>query len=284
MTHGALVLAGGGVAGIAWETGVLLGIHDVEPAAAARIIGAPTTLIGTSAGSNVAAQLASGAALDALFERQLDDDHDELYVEADFEAFMASMAAAQADATSADDARRRIGTIAKNTPTVEREVRRRVIASRLSGAEWGERDLRITAVDADTGTPIVFDRHSDVSLLDAVEASSAVPAIWPVVPLGAHHYIDGGVRTMANADLAAGFDPVLVLVPQPEFTAAGPVIAPAELEALKPSRVRVIYADAASVAAFGSNPLDPGARRPSALAGRELGRSVASSLAAFWRG
>jgi NTE family protein len=282
MTNGALVLAGGGVAGIAWETGVLLGIQDVEPAAAALIIGQPTTLIGTSAGSNVAAQISTGTPLETLFERQLDDKSGEIYVEADFVAFMANMAAIQSEASSPDDARSRIGTLAKNTETVEREVRRGVIEARLPGMVWSDRDLRIVSVDADSGVPIVFDRASGVSLVDAVEASSAVPGIWPVVPLAGHRYIDGGVRTMANADLAAGFDPVLVLVPQTGRTPNGYSIDPAELASLAPSRVHVIYADAASVAAFGINPLDPGVRRPAALAGRELGRSIAAQVAAFW--
>jgi len=55
----ALVLAGGGVAGIAWETGFLLGVQDESPLAASRLLGADV-LLGTSAGSTVAAQLSSG--------------------------------------------------------------------------------------------------------------------------------------------------------------------------------------------------------------------------------
>ena len=281
-SRGALVLAGGGVAGIAWETGVLLGIQDVEPDAAARIIGSPTTLIGTSAGSTVAAQISAGASLEELFARHLDEKSSEVYVEADFVAFMASMAAAQSEATSPDDARSRIGTFAKSTKTVDRAVRRGVIEARLSGMDWSDRDLRITSVDADSGVPIVFDRASGLSLVDAVEASSAVPGIWPVVPLAGRRYIDGGVRTMANADLAAGFDPVLVLIPQMERTSTGYSIDPAELKSLAPSRVHVVYADAAAVEAFGTNPLDPSVRKPSALAGRDLGRSIASAIATFW--
>lgn len=282
MTNGALVLAGGGLAGISWETGVLLGIQDAEPDAAASIIGAPTTLIGTSAGSNVAAQISAGTPLQELFARQLDETHSEVSVEVDFESFMANMAAAQSEATSPDDARSRIGAIAKSATTVARHVRRGVTEARLNGIAWSDRDLRITSVDADTGVPIVFDRLSGISLVDAVEASSAVPGIWPVVPLAGSDYIDGGVRTMANADLAAGFDPVLVLIPQPERTPTGYSIDPAELESLAPARVRTIYADAPSVAAMGTNPLDPSVRGPSALAGRDLGRNIAAQVAAFW--
>lgn len=69
MTRG-LVLAGGGLAGIAWETGVLLGIADAAPDVAAAVLDSEV-LVGTSAGSAVAAQISSGVALPELFERQL---------------------------------------------------------------------------------------------------------------------------------------------------------------------------------------------------------------------
>ena len=58
----ALVLAGGGVAGIAWELGVLRGLADLDPALAERVIAADV-IIGTSAGSSVAAQITSGTPL-----------------------------------------------------------------------------------------------------------------------------------------------------------------------------------------------------------------------------
>lgn len=87
---------------------------------------------------------------------------------------------------------------------------------------------------------------------------------------------------MANADLAIGFDPILILVPQTERTPNGYSIPPEELASLAASKVHVIYADAAAVAAFGTNPLDPAVRPPSARAGRELGRSIAAEIAAFW--
>ena len=77
MTKRALVLAGGGVAGIAWEIGILQGIADASPATAAALRESDV-LVGTSAGSTVAAQLISGLSLDALFERQLETSTTEL--------------------------------------------------------------------------------------------------------------------------------------------------------------------------------------------------------------
>src|SRR5205807_4636176 len=52
-TKRALVLAGGGLAGIAWETGILRGIADESPESAKALLDADV-LVGTSAGSTVA--------------------------------------------------------------------------------------------------------------------------------------------------------------------------------------------------------------------------------------
>ena len=70
MTKRGLVLAGGGLAGIAWETGLLCGIADEAPDAARALLAADV-LLGTSAGSAVAAQVGSGTGLDELFAGQI---------------------------------------------------------------------------------------------------------------------------------------------------------------------------------------------------------------------
>ena len=69
-TKRALVLAGGGLVGIAWETGILRGIADESPDTARALLDSDV-LLGTSAGSTVAAQLGSGEGLDTLFDRQV---------------------------------------------------------------------------------------------------------------------------------------------------------------------------------------------------------------------
>jgi NTE family protein len=260
----------------------LLGIEDVEPHVAAKLIGAPRALLGTSAGAAVAAQLAGGTPLAELFAAQLADETAELYVDVDLVSFGATVADAVAQAASPEDARRRLGAIALAAQTPTTEARRAVIEARLPVRSWGDRSLRVTAVDAETGELRIFDRASGVDLVDAVMASCAVPGVWPVVEIEGHRYMDGGMRTVSNADLAAGADPVLIITPSTERTPTGPSISGAELDALAPARVHVIYADAASIASFGANPLDPAARKPAALAGREVGRRVAADVAAFW--
>jgi|SRR5215470_2043643 len=61
----ALVLAGGGVAGIAWELGVLRGIQDADWDLESSLAAADV-VVGTSAGSAVAGQITSGASLAAF--------------------------------------------------------------------------------------------------------------------------------------------------------------------------------------------------------------------------
>lgn len=282
MTSGALVLAGGGVAGIAWETGVLLGLQDAEPAFADSLLSAETTFIGTSAGSTVAAQLAGGTSLSELFERQIAEETAEIDPEVDMQKLLAIFGGAMTDVSSPEEERRRIGAVALAARTVPPEARLAAVDARLPVKTWGAHPLLIPAVDTATGDLRVFDRASGVSLVDAVAASCAVPGVWPPVEIDGTLYMDGGTRTAANADLAAGAERVLILVPGPEESPMGAALPAAELAALEPARVHALFADDASLEAIGVSPLDPSTRPASARAGRELGRRVASQLAAFW--
>ncbi|WP_375399331.1 hypothetical protein [uncultured Amnibacterium sp.] len=109
-----------------------------------------------------------------------------------------------------------------------------------------------------------------------------MPAIWPPVQIGGTLYMDGGIRSLANADLAAGASRVLILISATETTPLGPAVPPAELAALRDARVRIVYADDHSLAAMGANPLDPATRAPAAEAGRRLGRTIAPTIATLW--
>ncbi|KQQ10809.1 patatin-like phospholipase family protein [Rathayibacter sp. Leaf296] len=277
---GALVLAGGGLAGIAWELGVVRGIADASPEAARLLLDPSTTFLGTSAGSAVAAQLSTSVGLDEAYASQLREESAEIGAVIDSEALQASFAAAIEGATSPEDARRRIGVLALSTSTLSEESRRDVIAARVADADWPDRRLLITAVDTATGALVVFDRTSGVPLVDAIAASCAVPGVWPPVTIDGVRYMDGGVRSGSNADLAAGADWVLVVTPLPGVGVPGAGTLPtAELDALASSRVEVVYADGASIRAFGPNSLDPAVRAASADAGRAQGARIASRIA-----
>ncbi|MFA1702300.1 patatin-like phospholipase family protein [Mycobacterium intracellulare] len=281
----ALVLAGGGIAGIAWETGVLRGIADESPAAA-RLLIESDVLVGTSAGSAVAAQLGSGHTLDELFDRQVAESSAEIDSGVDVdtitELFLTALAAPYEEPL--DKTRQqmqRIGAVALATETVPAPVRRQVIAQRLPSHEWPERAVRLTAIDVVTGELTVFDRESGVDLVDAVAASCAVPGAWPPVSIADRHYMDGGVASSVNLVVAADCDVAVVLVPSgidaPSPFGAGPA---AEVSSF-PGAAFAVFADADSLAAFGPNALDPGCRIPSAMAGREQGRREAAAIARF---
>ena len=171
----ALVLAGGGIAGIAWETGFLLGVQEAQRAAAERLLDAEV-LLGTSAGSTVAAQISSGAPLAELYARQMSQNTHELAPRIDVEDLLGLFEAAAGDTrTSLTDTLRAIGRRAVSAPTVTEEVRRSVIARRLPSHRWPDRRLEVTAIDVETGERVLFDRDSGVPLVDAVAASCAVP-------------------------------------------------------------------------------------------------------------
>ncbi len=278
----ALVLAGGGVAGIAWELGVLRGIADVDPALADRILAADL-IIGTSAGSSVAAQITSGVALDDLYAAQLRPETAEIEVDVDRDKLFAGYGAIMADASDPADAGRRMGAFALAAPTVDLAVRLVAIDARLPVKQWPDRRMLLSAVDAGTGELTVFTRESGVTLLDAVAASGAVPGVWPPVTIGGRPYIDGGVLSLTNADLAAGADRVLIIRPALDGAPQLSGSLDAEVAALAPAAVYVISADQASVDAFGTNPLSPTTRAPSARAGRAVGAAHAAGVAALWR-
>jgi len=271
------------VAGVAWEIGVIRGIADVDAALAARIAGADV-LVGTSAGSVVAAQLAGGTPIEELYEAQLRGLSKEIDVDFDIEAMMAEWTRAAAGAEGdLRELRRRLGAMALAATTVDEAARREVIASRLHSHEWpaGQR-LLVTAVDAQTGDLRVFDRDSGVGLVDAVAASCAVPGIWPPVTIGDRRYVDGGVRSVTNADLAGPCERVLVIQPMPLDMPRPFGNLDDELAELAPVRSYVIGGDEATVAAFGTNPLSPATREPAARAGRPIGAANAAALREFW--
>ncbi len=278
MAGRALVLGGGGVTGVAWELGVIAGLAEagIELAAAELVVG-------TSAGSVVGAQLRSGAALEQLYARQL--------AEPGAEEVAASLPIplllryAWIMLTSRDQrkAGARFGRLALAADTMPEADRRAVIAARLASLDWPAERLLITAIDAESGEFRVFDRDSGVSLLDAISASCAVPGVWPPVTVDGRRYLDGGMRSATNADLAAGCDRIVVLSPVTAGTGANS-LGRQVLKLREHAEVVVIRRDAAARAAGGRNPLDPARRGPSARAGRAQAAAVAASVAAVWHG
>ena len=268
----ALVLGGGGVAGISWITGLLAGLAD-----AGQDVTGADVVIGTSAGANVAAQIGSGLSLAELFARQVDPalQSRELMAVVDWEKFAADIEPYTDGASTQAEHLISLGRFALDADTVPEPERIAVIESRLPSRDWPVRPTKLTAVDCVSGELAVFDAAAGVSLVEAVAASSAVPGIWPPVTIEGRRYMDGGVRSADNADLAEGAARVVVISPLgldsplPTFMPLREVLA-----GLKDggAAVTLISPDEASVAAIGTNALDPGTRAPAATAGRAQGR------------
>jgi NTE family protein len=267
----ALVLGGGGVAGIAWMTGLLAGLAD-----AGQDVAGADLVIGTSAGATVAAQLGSGLSLDDLYARQVDPalQSREIPAKVDLAKFAEDIGPYLARATSPEDTLRLFGAFALAASTVPEADRLAVVASRLPSHQWPSRAIKIVAVDCESGATEVFDSSRGVSLIDAVAASSAVPGIWPPATIGDRRFMDGGVRSSDNADLAEGAARIIVISP---LGVDSPLPTPLPLREVVAklraggAEVTVIEPDKASREAIGANPLDPATRVPAAEAGRAQG-------------
>ncbi|WP_313620337.1 patatin-like phospholipase family protein [Achromobacter sp.] len=278
-----LVLGCGGVTGLAWEIGLLAGLarQGIDLADADMIIGC-------SAGSVAGAQLARGVPPAHLLAVQLDA---EAAAREQFRPYSQRDAddknRALYDKTGGDlaQARQRIGAYARRSATPTLAERRAIIAARLSGANWPLRPFRVVAVDASTGEGRSFEARDGVDFVDAIAASCAVPGAWPAVPIGGASYMDGGIRSMTNADMAAGFRQVIVLAPL-GYRDDNPVSGHLrrelrELEAAG-SQVLALLPDVASAAAIGDNVLDPTGRARSADAGYRQAESLAQAVRNIW--
>lgn len=275
----ALVLGGGGLSGVAWETGILAGL-----AAGGADVTTADYVLGTSAGATVAAQIGSGLAIAELFDRQTVPALQSAELTPDLGRvieLMESWATLPLEFPDPAELRRVVGQRALAVQTVPEAERRAVIAGRLPQHTWPSRQLAVVAVDAHSGDVRVFDNDSGADLVDAVTASCAIPGIWPPVTIGPARYIDGGARSVVNADLAAGYQRVLILAPMADPSldeqVAGLVGAGEEVEVL------VITPDDESTAAFGLNPLDPAVRAPAARAGYAQGQRAAAAAARLWQ-
>lgn len=286
----ALVLGGGGSAGNAWLIGVVAGLAD-----AGLDVSTADLIVGTSAGATAAAQLTSAPSsrlyteiLDAPLPppRPAGTGGSRRPSTADHMARTQRIIDASTDIA---DMRRRMGAAAVELSAAADGASarwREIVAARLPQSGWPAQNVQITAVDATTGEPVVFDRYSGVELVDAVAASCASGFAYDI---GGRGYIDGGYRSNAeNADLADGYDEVLVLAPfggESRVPASWRTHLGAQLDELRATGclVETIVPDEAARAAFGDNVMDPTTRAPAARAGFAQGRTSAEDLARFWK-
>ncbi|HZR51289.1 MAG TPA: patatin-like phospholipase family protein [Streptosporangiaceae bacterium] len=301
MVHNvALVLGGGGAAGNAWQIGIIAGLAE----GGLDLTQIADLVIGTSAGATAAAQVRSGMPPAGLLASVLSPpaqpagQNRERPPSLPMATVFERMRAIGAAATSAVGLQRAMGAFGLESDSVlapGAAQRRAIVAARLPRREWPERLMIVVAVNAHNGELAVFDRDSGVELVDAVTASTALPGLVPTVAINGTHYIDGGVRSADNSDLASGYANVVVLSPLGGRSQAPPEAGQFEglrrppewgtdlasqVGALRKqgSRVEVITPDADSRAAMGTSQVDPATRIPAARAGFAQGKHEAARV------
>jgi len=292
--HVAVVLGGGGAAGNAWEIGIIAGLAE----AGLDLTELADLVVGTSAGATAAAQVRSGTTpaelLAAILSGQVHSVRrsQERLPSLPLATVFERMRAIGAAATSLADLQRAMGAFGLESDAILEPgagQRRAIVAARLPRTDWPDGPMIVVAVDAHTGELAAFDRDSGVDLVDAVTASTALPGLAPTVEINGKRYIDGGVRSSENADLASGFANVVVLAPLggrsgplPEGQFEGLRRLPgadlaSQVAALRQqgSHVEVITPNGGSRAAMGTNQMDLTTRIPTARAGFDQGKQQA---------
>jgi NTE family protein len=299
-----LVLGGGGVIGERWMMGVLSGIEDATGFDLRRC----EYFVGTSAGSIIAARLAAGVSLNRPSIGAGE-------AEPDGGGAVQTLATTDARPTTRTAAAQwalalwsPFAPIALSAARVPGALARALLLSRApratgsldalgshverQGARFDGR-LRIACVDRHRGRRVVFGSpgapHATVS--QAVRASCAVPWLFAPVNIGGEEYVDGGVWSPTNLDVApVGRDThVLCLNPtagisgvHPAVTAARRVArAAATVEALALRRrgaiVQTVAPDIESVGAMGEDFMAPERRAHALAAGYRQGLELARS-------
>ena len=288
-----LVLGAGGTLGEAWTRGVLSGLS----AASGLDFRDCEYVLGTSAGSIVAATLVSGRELEAgdRAAREWGADAAESgsalggFARA---AVRAGSAAAAPLAPFAFAGLAPAGRLARSAALAAGPRPRRRLdgladyVSRLRAAFDGR--LRIAAVDRRSGARILFGAPGapTASVRDAVLASCAVPWLFAPVEIGGREYVDGGVWSPVNLDAAPGGRGAHVLCLAP--TAGGGPLGAVTLAALvaeqaligRRMRVRVVVPDAGSVGAIGGRFMDAARIEPVLDAGFAQGWRLGRRTAA----
>ena len=202
----AVVLGGGGPVGVGWESGLAVGLAEGGVA-----LGAADLVVGTSAGSIVGARLALGLDLTETVRAV----GQPLPVEAGAGATIADLMTALADSASRaqtpEQMRVELGKLSLGAHTVpEGDFTGAAVFAQLAGRDWPT-SFQCTAIDTQTGALRLWDSAAGVPLDRAVASSCSVPMVFPPVTIDGSRYMDGGMRTPLNADLAAGHAAVIVV-------------------------------------------------------------------------
>jgi NTE family protein len=292
MTKRALVLGGGGPVGIAWETGLLAGLAE-----AGVDLADADFIMGTSAGSFVGAQIAMGVDVRSMaqtFVAMKDapakpaSSTRPAGPPPDLSFLLRKMAEAASGKRPAQEVRAELGAWAADASPMSEEAFIQSFGRFLSGLPqdaWPQKGYACTAVDIADGAFKLWDKAAGVGLARAVASSCSVPGVYPPITIKGARYMDGGMRSATNADMAKGYDLVVVIALR-VMGSAGERRDPldGEIEALRAAgaQVQLLMPDAPSQAVFGPNLMDARRRPGAAQAGLDQGRAAAAALATVW--
>jgi NTE family protein len=288
MNQTTLVMGAGGPWGVAWMTGVLLGLEE-----RGIDVRHPRAMIGSSAGAILGARLGAVASMEALFKWETSIEQQTRQATMFRQLVMPKPGTPSSMSSSLtilsrpwEDEDERIKAIcdlaagAKTAPFEDFEKFGRPPETR--SAPWPSVPFSITAIDVDERALLTFDAGSGIDMTLAVLASCAIPALLPPVPFGNHRYIDGGCWGSGdNAHLAAGAPSVLVVSPlAAQQRADRGAILKRDLDSLRAegAQVHLIAADAASLATRGNGAPDPASLKAAADAGRAQGHTEAAGI------
>ena len=272
----AVVLGAGGVVGTAWMIGLASGLrrHGVD-------LGETDLIVGTSAGAIVGAMLATGEGLDRFAEFPLPAGTGAAATQVD-QGLLARVFAVLGDpGLEPAEARRRAGQLALAAGAGTEHAHIARMGSLIGARDWPDGGLLITAVDADTGELVVLDRAAGVPLLRAVAASCAMPGAYPPITASGRRYIDGGLASATNANLARDSRALVIVEPLAHLY---PGEAPGSETAAGVARtITSVTPDPGAVAAFGPDLFGAAAWVPAYLAGvRQSADAALRILAAGW--
>ena len=248
-TRRGLVLGAGGVLGASWTVGALAAVQEHygwDPREA-------DVLVGTSAGSVLAAALGSGVDVQSLLDHQqgvLAEGHPMLGYDIDTDGGGATPQRPRLRVGSPRAAAQTVLRPWRMTPmmalsTVLPEGRGsleplgRLVDAFVEPGGWAPHPRTwIVAFDYDKGRRTVFGRDGAprAALRDAVMASCAIPGWYAPVTIGRRRYVDGGVCSSTSIDVVAryaetrGLDEVVVLAPMISLTYDEPRLMAARVE------------------------------------------------------
>lgn len=281
-----LILGGGGIVGIAWELGVLVGLSRA---------GAPDPLsasvvVGTSAGAIVGAMASGGRSFDELLEMQRQSGEDQVV-----RAIPAGREGVRPGETSVvpqpimdlitsggagtKETAAAVGKLAMEAPaTLSEELFVAYIQTVLGTEAWPTIDFRPTAVDCLSGETVLWRREDGVPLARAVASSCTVPGYFPTIEIKGRRYTDAPRTPFCEALVAEkNLDAILFVGPQTLLPEGGPTLP--EIDALASRGVRSLQITGGmALQALGIDLMDPTGRARALEIGMEEGASFAAAL------